>query len=158
MRKTSIHFPKAQEGWGQLRHCAGFIGQIGEPCEAGILSVWKNLHCYQRFMQHQHDEIFAKSEQGSTYTNICVDIFEGISNIGTTDSTAFLNKGLLLRVADCSVKKDKHARFEQMLKTQGTGGCCQAHSVKGKTADIWPHHYGTMKVHINGIRIRNCLH
>lgn len=52
-------FSKAQERWGQMRHCDGFIGQIGrwnrnEPCEAGILSVWKDLHCYQRFMLHQH--------------------------------------------------------------------------------------------------------
>ncbi|MGE8021979.1 DUF4937 domain-containing protein [Peribacillus frigoritolerans] len=65
-------FSKAQERWGQIRHCDGFIGQIGrwnrnEPCEAGILSVWKDLHCHQRFMQHQHDEIFASSDQGSTY-------------------------------------------------------------------------------------------
>ncbi|MCT1389693.1 YdbC family protein [Peribacillus frigoritolerans] len=90
-------FSKAQEGWGQLRHCAGFIGQIGgwnrnEPCEAGILSVWKDLHCYQRFMQHHHDEIFAKSDQGSTYTNISVDIFESISNIGTTDRRILLKR------------------------------------------------------------------
>ncbi len=120
-------FSKAQEGWGQLRHCAGFIGQIGgwnrnEPCEAGILSVWKDLLCYRHFMQHQHDEIFAKSDQGSTYTNISVDIFESISNIGTTDITDFLNKGILLRVADCSVEKDKHARFEQVLKGVGNRG------------------------------------
>ncbi|MEP9407761.1 YdbC family protein [Peribacillus frigoritolerans] len=163
-------FSKAQEGWGQLRHCAGFIGQIGgwnrnEPCEAGILSVWKDLHCHQRFMQHQHDEIFAKSDQGSTYTNISVDIFESISNIGTTDITDFVDKGKLLRVAECSVENVKRARLEQVLKDAGNRGMipgmlsgCQAHSVKGKTADIWPHQYGTVNIHIKGMRIRNCLH
>ncbi|WP_252278807.1 DUF4937 domain-containing protein [Peribacillus frigoritolerans] len=54
-------FSKAQEGGG---HCAGLIGQIGgwnryELFEAGVLSVWKDLHAYQSFTQHQHDEIFA---------------------------------------------------------------------------------------------------
>ncbi|MEC0297698.1 YdbC family protein [Peribacillus frigoritolerans] len=120
-------FSKAQEGWGQLRHCAGFVGQFGgwnrkEPCEAGILSVWKDLHCHQRFMQHQHDEIFAKSDQGSTYTNISVDIFESISNIGTTDITDFVEKGKLLRVAECSVENVKRARFEQVLRDAGNRG------------------------------------
>lgn len=110
-------FSKAQEGWGQLRHCAGFIGQIGgwnrnEPCEAGILSVWKDLLCYRRFMQHQHDEIFAKSDQGS----------ESISNIGTKDMTDFVEKGKLLRVAECSAENVKRARFEQVLKDAGNSG------------------------------------
>jgi Domain of unknown function (DUF4937 len=73
-------FSKAQEGWGELRHCAGFMGQIGgwnrnEPYEAGILSVWQDLHCYESFMQHQHAEIFGKSDQGSPYTTISVEIF-----------------------------------------------------------------------------------
>lgn len=118
-------FSKAQEGWGQLRHCAGFICQIGgwnrnEPCEAGILSVWKDLHCYQRFMEHQHDEIFAKSDQGSTYTNISVDIFESISNIGTTDITDY--RGKLLRVAESSVENVKRARSEQVVKGAGNRG------------------------------------
>ncbi|CAH0150092.1 hypothetical protein SRABI84_00677 [Peribacillus simplex] len=115
-------FSKAQEGWAELRHSAGFIGQIGgwnrtEPFEAGILSVWKDLHSYQSFMQHQHDEIFGKSDQGSTYTNISVDIFERIFNIGTKDITDFFGKGKLLRVADCSVENDKQAHFEQVQKS-----------------------------------------
>ncbi|MFJ7310463.1 DUF4937 domain-containing protein [Peribacillus frigoritolerans] len=93
-----------------------------EPCEAGILSVWKNLHCYQRFMQNQHDGIFAKSDQGSTCANIFVDIFESISNKGTTDITDFVDKGKLLRVAECSVENVKLARLEQVLKGAGNKG------------------------------------
>ena len=114
-------FSTAQEGWGELLHCAGFMGQIGgwnknEPLEAGILSVWKDLHSYQRFMRHQHDDLFLKSDQRSTYTKISVDIFEKIFNIGTTDITAFFGKGILLRVTDCYVEKNKQAHFEQMQK------------------------------------------
>lgn len=142
-------FSKAQEGWGELRKCAGFMGQIGgwnryEPFEAGVLSVWKDLHAYQSFMQHQHDEIFAKSDQGSTYTNISVDIFESIFNIGTTDITAFFGKGILLRVADCSVEEDKHARFEQVLKEGGRSKgmlsgafCSKRQNGRYLVASIW---------------------
>ncbi|MGG4266253.1 YdbC family protein [Peribacillus simplex] len=112
-------FSSAQEGWGELLHSAGFMGQIGgwnknEPLEAGILSVWKDHHSYQRFMQYQHDEIFVKSDQSSTYTNISVDIFEKIFN--TTDFTGFLGKGKLLQVTDCYVETNKQAHFEQMQK------------------------------------------
>ncbi|WP_458354121.1 YdbC family protein [Peribacillus frigoritolerans] len=120
-------FSKAQEGWGELRHCAGFMCQIGgwnrnEPNQAGILSVWKDLHCYESFMQHQHAEIFGKSDQGSTYKNISVDIFESISNIGTTDITDFVDKVKLIRVAEYSVGNVKRARFEQVLKDAGNRG------------------------------------
>ncbi|MFE5043637.1 YdbC family protein [Peribacillus simplex] len=114
-------FSKAQERWGELRHCSGFMGQIGgwnrnDTYEAGILSVWKDLYSYQSFMQHQHDEIIGKSDQGSTYTNISVDIYEKIFNTGTKDITEFFCKGKLLRVADCSVENDKEAGFEQVQK------------------------------------------
>ncbi|MBO0998802.1 YdbC family protein [Bacillus sp. SD075] len=114
-------FSKAQEGWGELRHSAGFMGQIGgwnrtEPFEAGILSIWKDLHSYQSFMQHQHDEIFGKSDHRSTYTNISVNIYEKIFHIGTKDITELFGKGKLLRVADCSVENEKQAHFEQVQK------------------------------------------
>ncbi|MFJ7471402.1 DUF4937 domain-containing protein [Peribacillus frigoritolerans] len=110
-----------------MRHCAGFMSQIGgwnrnEPNQAGILSVWKDLHCYESFIQHQHAEIFGKSDQGSTYKNISVDIFESISNIGTTDITDVVDKVKLLRVAEYSVGNVKRARFEQVLKDAGNRG------------------------------------
>jgi len=76
MRRTSVHFQKHKRDGDS---CAIVLASSvkswnrNEPCEAGILSVF---HCHQRFMQRQHGEIFAKSDQGSTYTNISVDIFE----------------------------------------------------------------------------------
>lgn len=107
MRKTSVHFQKHKR---DRDSCAIVMASSvkswnrNEPCEAGILFVWKDLHCHQRFMQHQHDEIFAKSDQGSTYTNISVDIFESITNMGRTGITDFVDKGKLLRVAACLLK------------------------------------------------------
>lgn len=73
MRKTSVHFQKHKRDGDS---CAIVMASSvkswnrNEPCEAGILSVWNDLHCYQRFMEHQHDEIFREIDQGSTYTNI----------------------------------------------------------------------------------------
>lgn len=122
MRKTSVHFQKhKRDGDSCSIVMASSVKSWNrnEPCEAGILSVWNDLHCHQRFMEHQHDEIFAKSDQGSTYTNISVDIFESISNMGTMDMTDFVDKGKLLRVAECSVEKVKQARFEQVPKDAG---------------------------------------
>ncbi|MFE4144660.1 YdbC family protein [Peribacillus sp. YIM B13472] len=148
-------FSKAQEGWGELRHCSGFMGQSGgwnrhEPYEAGILSVWKDLKSYQGFMQHQHDEIFVKSDQGSTYINISVDIYEKIFNIGTTDITDFFGKGNLLRVDDCSVENDKQAGFEQVQKdiwnkgmTPGmlSGAIGKRQSGRYLAASLWDNEY-----------------
>jgi len=94
MRKASVHFQNHKRDGDSCAIVASSVKLEGrnEPCEAGILSVWKDLHCYQRFMQHQHDEIFRKIDQGSTYINISVDIFESISNIGTMDMTDLLTR------------------------------------------------------------------
>ncbi|MGG0409226.1 DUF4937 domain-containing protein [Peribacillus simplex] len=94
---------------GGIAHCAGFMGQIGgwnrnEPFEAGILSVWKDLHSYQSFMQHQHDEISGKRPR-KHYTNISV-VYSRKYSIGT-NITDFFCKGKLLRVADSSVENGK---------------------------------------------------
>ncbi|WP_214746160.1 YdbC family protein [Bacillus sp. ISL-34] len=149
-------FSRAQEVWEELRHCAGFMGQIGgwnrnEPFEAGILSVWKDLHAYQSFMQNQHDEIFGKSDQRSAYTKISVDIYEKIFNIGTTDIMDFFGKGKLLRVAECSVENDKQAHFEQVLKDLGnkgmtpggmlSGGFGKSQSGRYLVASLWDSEY-----------------
>lgn len=45
-----------------------------------------------------------------------------ISNIGTTDITDFVDKGKLLRAAECSVENVKRDRFEQVLKDVGNRG------------------------------------
>ncbi|SIR84250.1 protein of unknown function [Peribacillus simplex] len=120
-------FSKAQERWRELRHCAGFMGQIGgwnrnEPYEAGILSVWKDLHSYQSFMQHQHDEIFGKSDQGSTYTNISVDIYGKIFNIGTKTLRNFFareNYFEWLTVLLKMINKPDLSRFKGTYGTKG---------------------------------------
>ncbi|WP_353751753.1 hypothetical protein [Peribacillus frigoritolerans] len=53
---------------------------------------------------------------------ISFDIFESISNMGRTDITDIVDKGKLLRVAECSVENVKQARFEQVLKDAGNRG------------------------------------
>lgn len=53
---------------------------------------------------------------------ISFDIFESISNMGRTDITDIVDKGKLLRVAECSVENVKQARFEQVPKDAGNRG------------------------------------
>ncbi len=133
MRKTSVHFQKhKRDGYSCAIVLASSVKSWNrnEPCEAGILTVWKDLHCHQRFMQHRHDEIFRKIDQGSTYTNISVDIFESISNMGRTDITDFVDKGKLLGVAECSVENVKRDRFEQVAKRRREQGDDTGHAVR----------------------------
>ncbi|KON70938.1 hypothetical protein AKG34_20615 [Peribacillus butanolivorans] len=119
--KNKSSFSNAQEGWGELKQVDGFIGQIGgwdknNPFEAGIISFWRDDRSYQAFMEQQHDEIFEKSNQRNTYSNISVHIYEKMFNISTTDMTDFLSKGSLLRVADCFVETNKQLEFKHMQK------------------------------------------
>ncbi|MBT2665662.1 YdbC family protein [Bacillus sp. ISL-4] len=119
-------FSKAQEGWGELRQCSGFMGQIGgwnrnEPYEAGILSVWEDLYSYHSFMQHQHDEIIGKSDQGSTYTSISVDIYEKMFNKGTKDITEFFGKGNYFEWLTVLLKMINKPDLSRCKRTYGTG-------------------------------------
>ena len=76
--------------------------------------------------------------------------------------TDFVDKGKLLRVAECSVEKVKRDRFEQVLKDAGnramTPGMLSGAFGKRQNGRYLAASYGTMHIHINGMRIRNCLH
>ncbi|MBD8136227.1 hypothetical protein IFR10_11805 [Bacillus sp. CFBP 13597] len=81
--------------------------------------------------------------------------------MGTMDMTDFVDKGKLLRVAECSVEKVKQARFEQVPKDREQGddtGHVSGAFGKRQNGRYLAASYGTMKIHINGMRIRNCLH
>ncbi|MGG0246992.1 hypothetical protein ABEY24_01110 [Peribacillus frigoritolerans] len=93
---------------------------------------------------------------------ISFDIFESISNMGRTDITDIVDKGKLLRVAECSVENVKQARFEQVLKDAGNRGMIPGMLSgafgKRQNGRYLAASYGTLHIHINGMRIRNCLH
>lgn len=67
-------------------------------------------------MEQHHDEIFEKSNQIHTYKNISVNIYEKMFEIGSTDITKLLNKGNILRIADCCVDLNKEIHFKKCKK------------------------------------------
>lgn len=154
MRKTSVHSQKHKRDGG---NCA-IVLVSWDKSEGGIemnsmkqaFSPFGKIFNPIKVMQNQHDEIFGKSDQGSTYTNISVDIYEKIFNIGTTDMTAFFCKGKLLWVADCSVENDKKAGFEQVQRniwnkgmTPGmlSGAIGKGQSGRYLAASLWDNEY-----------------
>lgn len=119
--ESKCSFSNAQEKWSKLKNSEGFLGQIGgwdknNPCEAGILSFWKDYHSYKKFMKYHHDDIFENSNQKHTYQNISVKIYEKLFDISSTDFTRLLREGNLLRIADCYVDLNRQSHFEQKQK------------------------------------------
>jgi heme-degrading monooxygenase HmoA len=125
-------FSLAQQQWKSLRNAEGFLGQLGgwdqnNPCEAGILSIWKDSTSYRHFMKTIHDGIVDNSEQRSTYTKISVELYEGIYNISLKHSVSdVISEGNILRVADCMVKTDNEAYFETMQQEVWNKGMLEA--------------------------------
>ncbi|MED4692388.1 hypothetical protein P9589_00650 [Peribacillus frigoritolerans] len=120
----------------------------------GKISIVINVSCSISMMKY--------SPRVTREVRISFDIFESISNMGRTDITDIVDKGKLLRVAECSVEKVKRDRFEQVLKDAGNRGMIPGMLSgafgKRQNGRYMAASYGTMHIHINGMRIRNCLH
>ncbi len=74
-------FYDCQKQWGTLSQVKGFIGQLGgwsdhKQSTACIYAFWESQQDYQYFMDEIHDQIFAASGQGNTYTSIEIDFFQ----------------------------------------------------------------------------------
>ncbi|MED3993149.1 hypothetical protein P4647_00285 [Peribacillus frigoritolerans] len=80
----------------------------------GMISIVINVSCSISMMKY--------SPRVTREVRISFDIFESISNMGRTDITDIVDKGKLLRVAECSVENVKRDRFEQVLKDAGNRG------------------------------------
>ncbi len=55
-------FSESQQVWTALRHCEGFLGQVGGwsfDGRACIVGLWQDAGTYARFMAHTHDAILA---------------------------------------------------------------------------------------------------
>jgi heme-degrading monooxygenase HmoA len=122
-RDSKEEFSQAQEQWAALYEVQGFLGQIGgwnlrQPLEACIVSFWKDNASYQNFMSRIHDQIFYKSNQKQTYHSITIALCESIMNILGTYGHILtsLGKGKVLRIADCTLYKDRIKHFIEALK------------------------------------------
>ncbi|GGE63348.1 YdbC family protein [Priestia taiwanensis] len=112
-------FSLAQQQWRNLESAEGFLGQVGgwnkkQPCEAGIISFWKDDISYWQFMERIHDEIVDMNKQRNTYTHISVELYDGQRQIGKEHPFVdVLTEGCILRAGDCTVKRGNEADFER---------------------------------------------
>ena len=114
-------FSEAQEKWERTSNADGFIAQTGgwdlqNKNEACIISFWENKELYEIFMRDLHNEITRDNKQAKTYNEIFVEYFAGIFNMDGESSTLkeAVQKGYLLRIADCIVRPGKVKHFEKM--------------------------------------------
>lgn len=115
------NFSRAQEKWERTSGANGFIAQTGgwdliNKNEACIISFWKNKELYEIFMRDLHDEIINDNKQANTYNQIFVEYFTSIFIMEGAAGTLkeAIQKGNLLRIANCIVKPEKIKHFEIM--------------------------------------------
>jgi hypothetical protein len=70
-------FYEHQKQWKPLSEWKVFLGQIGgwsvkQPLTAYVYAFWENQADYDQFMEEEHDQIFVKSGQKSSYESIDV--------------------------------------------------------------------------------------
>ncbi|MGB8320789.1 MAG: DUF4937 domain-containing protein [Ignavibacteriaceae bacterium] len=115
------YFSRAQEKWARTSETNGFIAQTGgwnliNKNEACIISFWKNKELYEIFMRDLHVEIIKDNKQTNTYNEIFVEYFRSIFSMEGVAGTLkeAVQKGNILRIADCLVKPEKIKHFEKM--------------------------------------------
>ncbi|WP_282200144.1 DUF4937 domain-containing protein [Collibacillus ludicampi] len=135
-RDSKEEFSQAQEQWAALYEVQGFLGQIGgcnlrQPLEACIISFWKDHASYQNFMSRIHDQIFYKSNQKQTYNSITIALCESILDIPGTYGHILtsLGKGTVLRIADCTLYKDRIKHFIEAQKDFWNPGMSNANGM-----------------------------
>ncbi len=115
-------FSSAQEKWIETKNSEGFIGQVGgfdlnNKTDACIISFWENDDALNIFMNKFHNKIFFNNNQSDYYNSIKIDFFNPILTMeGEFQFLGdFLEKGKILRIADCFVKSNKtnHLEFAQ---------------------------------------------
>jgi heme-degrading monooxygenase HmoA len=116
-------FSLAQEKWIKSTGADGFIAQAGgwnlkNKYEACIISFWNSKEQLEHFMDNLHDKIFDKNKQSETYNSITVNHFIGKLDMEGEAASILdaIQIATLLRVADCCLKPEKNAHFENVQK------------------------------------------
>lgn len=116
-------FSTAQEKWGAISKCPGFLGQLGgwdekNKQEACILSLWKDKYSVDLFSDEVHDSITETNAQSRTYDSIYVEYFESQLPMPgqCEDLLDAFDKGEFIRVAECSVKSENIEHFYKAQK------------------------------------------
>lgn len=98
--KKKEKFSDAQEKWSVLEHAKGFQWQIGGWSAAGeacILACWENQKSYDIFMETIHDRIYLQTNQGKTYDDISVALYDAITLPNNIISLFQTEKGLYVK-------------------------------------------------------------
>ncbi len=134
------NFSEAQEKWERTSEAHGFIAQTGGWClqnknEACIISFWENKELYEIFMRDLHDGIINENRQTNTYNEIFVEYFTCIIKMEGVAGTLkeAVQKGNLLRIADCIVKAEKIKHFEKMQAELWLPGMRESKGIFGGT-------------------------
>ena len=123
VKKNRVNeFSIAQEKWEKTSDSKGFIMQAGgwdlrHANTACIISFWETKNALLSFMENLHDEIFEAADQVQTYKSIAANYFNKIMFMeGESRPENYVEKGRLLRIADCCVKPDRVKHFEEAQK------------------------------------------
>ena len=137
VQNVNMHlFTSSQEGWSELSKVNGFLGQVGgwnlnNSNEACILGFWRDLDSYHDFMNLNHDEIYERSNQKGTFTNLKTNLYELNFYINNNDPLLFMNSVNIIRVAECMVKTEKIEHFKQMQKSVWNPGMSKSNGFFG---------------------------
>jgi len=117
------NFSCAQGKWAEIQNSKGFIGQFGgwdlnQTHKACIISFWKDESALKLFMTNLHDKIFLKNKQAIFYESIAVEHLHSFFNKERVKKSFIesLDQGILLRIIECTVKKDRTEHFEDSLR------------------------------------------
>jgi len=117
-------FAEGQRKWERLRRVAGFCGQTGgwgidDPWHAVILGLWRDRADYDRFMAGVHDEIFASSAQGGTYSSSEVTRWTRLMDMpgDVPDLPAAVIGGAFVRIAVCDLQPGRREHFIEVQQT-----------------------------------------
>jgi heme-degrading monooxygenase HmoA len=113
-------FSDAQSRWGDISKAQGFIGQFGgwdlkNLESACIISLWEDEKSFDDFMSRRHDNIVNQNNQSSTYYECNIYFLNSITSMHGehNDLIQAIPEGRYMRVADCQVKEDRKAHFEE---------------------------------------------
>ncbi|PAE88791.1 YdbC family protein [Shouchella clausii] len=111
-------FSNGQAKWGYLKGLEGFVGQIGgwsdkQENTAYIFSLWQDKKDYLHFMKNEHDKVAFLTGQEGSISSIHIELFEEKFGICEDNINDFIN-GNYIRFANCDVRENRMAHFEEM--------------------------------------------
>ncbi|WP_226673804.1 YdbC family protein [Rossellomorea aquimaris] len=133
-------FFESQKQWSRLHSVKGFIGQLGgwryDPnLTACVFAFWETRKDYDLFMEKTHDEIFFDSAQGSTYSSIEVQLYEGFGSAlnSAGEMSDLIRQSQYIRVTVGQGEEDKKENSDNTQEATWNSGRAGAQGLIGGT-------------------------